>query len=110
MCPFDWEYLEVEFACYKFISDHLNWKDATERCKADGGLIGHLATITTPEKNEFIAGPITGGVKTWIGGTRDQFNGELSCHGLYIHTLYDRGGLGLKTGSGIFHLDRAIIY
>ncbi|XP_071818300.1 sushi, nidogen and EGF-like domain-containing protein 1 [Apostichopus japonicus] len=74
MCPFDWEYLEVEFACYKFISDHLNWKDATERCKADGGLIGHLATITTPEKNEFIAGPITGGVKTWIGGTRDQFN------------------------------------
>lgn len=73
-CLQDWTYFDVEFACFKFIPDHLNWTTAAARCKKDGGVLSHLATITSEEKNDFIAGEITGGVKTWIGGTRNKAN------------------------------------
>lgn len=67
----------MEFACYRFIPDHLNWTEASDRCRDDGGVGSHLAAITTPEKNAFTSREITRGVKAWIGGSQDPPNGNL---------------------------------
>ncbi|KAJ8041477.1 Alpha-tectorin [Holothuria leucospilota] len=73
-CLPGWTFLEIEYACYKFYNEHRNWWEADRKCKREGG---QLATVTTPEKNDFIAGSITGGVKTWVGATRNPMNETL---------------------------------
>jgi len=64
-CPAGWDVLGSN--CYKAFESELNWQDAENHCKGQGG---HLASIHSKEENDFVAGlasPFHD--EPWLGGT-----------------------------------------
>jgi len=50
-CSPSWD--SFQGACYKHFSTRRSWEDAESQCRNFGG---HLATILTPEEQDFING------------------------------------------------------
>jgi hypothetical protein len=55
---------------YEVVIEQINWDDAKMAAenRAFNGLQGHLATITSQDENDFIAGFLPSGAGYWIGG------------------------------------------
>jgi hypothetical protein len=62
---------------YLFVQNHLTWNDAEQSCEQLGG---YLATVTSKEEMDFIAGIIPPSTENdhivWIGGTDREVEGE----------------------------------
>jgi hypothetical protein len=62
---------------YKVFDEGISWYEAKRECESMGG---HLATITSQEEQNFLAGMINKGnqVRYWLGGSDDAVEGEWS--------------------------------